>query len=58
MTRGRVCNLLVQMILGLTSAVTLVSKSRRSCDHILLSHLRLGSLSVASSDSQGHGGIF
>jgi hypothetical protein len=35
LTRGRVCNLLVQF------AVTLGSKSRRTHDHILLSHLRL-----------------
>jgi hypothetical protein len=32
-------------------------KSRRTRDHILLSHLRLlGSLFVASYDSQGYGG--
>jgi hypothetical protein len=41
LTRGRVCNLLVQLILGLARAVTLGSKSRRTHDHILLSHLRL-----------------
>jgi hypothetical protein len=35
LTRERVCNLLVQF------AVTLLSKSRRTYDHILLSHLRL-----------------
>jgi hypothetical protein len=35
LTRGRVCNLLVQF------AVTLGSKPRRTHDHILLSHLRL-----------------
>jgi hypothetical protein len=47
--RGRVCNLLVQF------ALTLWSKSRRTHDHILISHLRLlGSLFVASSDSQGY----
>jgi hypothetical protein len=34
LTRGRVCNLLIQF------AVTLWSKSRRTHDHILLSHLR------------------
>jgi hypothetical protein len=34
-TRGRVCNLLVQF------AVTLWSKFRRTHNHILLSHLRL-----------------
>jgi hypothetical protein len=35
MTRGRVCNLLVQF------TVSLGSKSRRTYGHILLSHLRL-----------------
>jgi hypothetical protein len=39
LTRGRVCSLLVQLLLGLARAVTLVSKSRRTHDHILLSHL-------------------
>jgi hypothetical protein len=39
--RGRVCNLFVQLLLGLARAVTLGSKSRRTHDHILLSHLRL-----------------
>jgi hypothetical protein len=43
LTRGRVCNLLVQF------AVTLRSKSRRTHNHILQSHLRLlGSPFVAS----------
>jgi hypothetical protein len=55
-TRGRVCNLLVQVLLDLASAVTLVSKSRRTRDHISLSHLRLGSLFIASHDSEGYGG--
>jgi hypothetical protein len=41
LTRGRVCNLLVQLLLGLARAVTLGSKFRRTHDHILLSHLRL-----------------
>jgi hypothetical protein len=41
LTRGRVCNLLVQLLLGLAIAVTLGSKSRRTHSHILLSHLRL-----------------
>jgi hypothetical protein len=41
LTRGRACNLLVQLLLGLTRAVTLGSKSRRTHGHILLSHLRL-----------------
>jgi hypothetical protein len=48
--RGWICNLLAQVLLGLVSAVTLGSKSRGTCAHILLSHLRLGSLSVASHD--------
>jgi hypothetical protein len=34
LTRGRVCNLLVQLLLGLTRAVTLGSKSRRTHGHI------------------------
>jgi hypothetical protein len=38
--RGRVCNLLVQLLLGLARAVTLGSKSRRTRNYILLSHLR------------------
>jgi hypothetical protein len=38
LTRGWVCNLLVQFLLGLTRSVTLGSKSRRTHDHILLSH--------------------
>jgi hypothetical protein len=41
LTRGRVCNLLVQLLLGLARAVTLESKSCRTHSHILLSHLRL-----------------
>jgi hypothetical protein len=41
LTRGRICNLLVQLLLGLARAVTLGSKSRRTHEHILLSHLRL-----------------
>jgi hypothetical protein len=41
LTRGRVCNLLVQLLLGLARAVTLVSKSRRTHGQILLSRLRL-----------------
>jgi hypothetical protein len=41
LTRGWVCNLLVQLLLGLARAVTLGSKSRRTRDHIFLSHLRL-----------------
>jgi hypothetical protein len=56
LTRGRVCNLFVQLLLALASAVTLGSKSRRTRDHISLSHWRLGSLSVACYDSQDYGG--
>jgi hypothetical protein len=41
LTKGRVCNLLVQLLLGLARAVTLESKSRRTHGHILLSHLIL-----------------
>jgi hypothetical protein len=41
LTWGRVCNLLVQLLLGLARAVTFVSKSRKTHGHILLSHLRL-----------------
>jgi hypothetical protein len=41
LTRGWVCNLLVQSLLGLARAVTPGSKSLRTHDHILLSHLRL-----------------
>jgi hypothetical protein len=44
LTRGWVCYLLVQLLLGLARAVTLESKSRRTHDHILLSHLRLPQL--------------
>jgi hypothetical protein len=40
LTRGWVCNLLVQLLLGLARAVTLGSKSLRTHDHILLSRLR------------------
>jgi hypothetical protein len=41
LTRGRTCNLLVQLFLGLARAVTLGPKCRRTHGHILLSHLRL-----------------
>jgi hypothetical protein len=51
--RGRVCNLLVPLLLCLATTVTLGSKSRRKFYLILPSHLRLGSLFV---DSQGYGG--
>jgi hypothetical protein len=51
-----VCNLLIQVLLGLTSTVTLGSKSCRTWDHILLSLFRMSSLSVASYNSQKYGG--
>jgi hypothetical protein len=41
LTRGRICNLLVKLLLSLARAVTLGSMSRRTHGHILLSHLRL-----------------
>jgi hypothetical protein len=41
LTRGWACNLLVQLLLGLARTVTLRSNSRRTHDHISLSHLRL-----------------
>jgi hypothetical protein len=41
LTRERVSNLLLQLLLGLARAVTLGSKSRRTHGHILLSHLGL-----------------
>jgi hypothetical protein len=44
LARGCFCNLLVQMLLGLARAVILGSKSCRTHDHILLSHLRLSQL--------------
>jgi hypothetical protein len=69
LTRGWVCNLLVQLLLGLARAVTLGSKSRRTHDHILQSHLRLpqeqgdpvippgtGFPFITSYDSQRYGG--
>jgi hypothetical protein len=40
-TSGRLCNLLVQLLLGLARAVTLGSNFCRTHDHIVLSHLRL-----------------
>jgi hypothetical protein len=43
-TRGWVCTLLVQSLLGLARAVTFGSKCRKTHDHILLSHLRLPNL--------------
>jgi hypothetical protein len=40
LTRGWVCNLFEQLLLGLARTVTLRSKSLRSHGHILVSHLR------------------
>jgi hypothetical protein len=56
LTRGEICSLSVHLLLGLANAVTIRSKSRRTRDHILLCHLRLGSLFVASYNSRGYGG--
>jgi hypothetical protein len=56
LTRRRVSNLIIQVLLGISSPVTLRPKSHRTLDHILLSHLRLGSLYVTSYISQGYGG--
>jgi hypothetical protein len=41
LTRGRVCNLLVRLLLGLARALTLGTKSHRTHNHTLLSRLRL-----------------
>jgi hypothetical protein len=46
--RGSAFNILVEELLCLARAVTLGFKSRSTSDHILLPHLRLGSISVAS----------
>jgi hypothetical protein len=48
-------NSLVQVLLGLANSVTIGSKSRRNSDLNVLLHLSLGSLYVASNDSQGYG---
>jgi hypothetical protein len=40
-TRGWVCNLLVQLLMGLARAVTLVAESHRTHDRILLTRLWL-----------------
>jgi hypothetical protein len=53
LTRGRVCNLLIQVLLSHTSAVTLGSKSRRNWDHILLSHLNRVPSLLPVNDSLG-----
>jgi hypothetical protein len=54
LTRGWVCNLFVHLLLGLASAATVGSKSRRTRDHNLPCNLKLGSLSVTSYDSHGY----
>jgi hypothetical protein len=57
LTRARVCNLLVQLLLRLVSAVTVRSKSRRTWDHLLLTpSFESGFAFVARCDSQGYGG--
>jgi hypothetical protein len=56
LTTVPVCNVSLQLLLALASAVTLGSKYHRTRHHILLCHLKLGSLSVASYGSQGYGG--
>jgi hypothetical protein len=48
LTRGRVCNLFIQVVMGLASADTLRSKNRKALDHISLFHI------VASYNSQGY----
>jgi hypothetical protein len=55
-SRSQRCEDLVQVVLGLASAVTLGSKSRWAGDHIFLSNFRLSSLFVASYNSQVYGG--
>jgi hypothetical protein len=40
LTRGRPCNLLVELLLGIGSAVNIESESHRTRDHNLLSHMR------------------
>jgi hypothetical protein len=44
LTRWWVCNLLIQLLLGLARAVTSGPKSRTTHDHILLFHLKLPQL--------------
>jgi hypothetical protein len=44
LTIGRVCNLLVELLLCLARVVALGAKSHRTLDHILHSHLRLSQL--------------
>jgi hypothetical protein len=41
LTRERVCNILIHLLLGLARAATVGFKPYRAHDHILLSHLRL-----------------
>lgn len=54
--RGQVCNLLVQFLLSLASAVTFESKFHRIHNPFFLSHLRLSSQFAGFCDSQGYGG--
>jgi hypothetical protein len=48
LTRRRVSNLLAKFTLGFSSVLIRCSKSHRTCDHILLSRLRVVSLFVSS----------
>jgi hypothetical protein len=58
LTRGRECNLLVKLLLGLPSAFPSGSKSRRIRHHVLQPHLKVGFLSFALYAWQGScGGI-
>jgi hypothetical protein len=57
LTRGRVCNLLLQFLLGLARAVTLRSQSHRTHGHMLLPHLRLPKLGQSQSQSQSQSHI-
>jgi hypothetical protein len=56
LTRERVCNLLVHLLMSRPSAATLGSKYHRTWGEILLPHLRLGYIFVATYDFEGYGG--
>jgi hypothetical protein len=53
LTRGWVCNLLVQLLLGLARAVTLGSKYSKIHGHILVSNLRLPQPGVSGPRIEG-----
>jgi hypothetical protein len=55
LTRGWFCNLHVQVLLGLSRAVTLEHRSRGPCDHTLVS-FEAGFPFIATYDSQSYGG--